>query len=110
NTPGALFGGMKAPAGLPEATQFDVLKAPTVQMMNSRITISFSATIKSLTRALSLMPMASSAETTTTMNTAGTLRIAPLHDQACCAASNTYGADPNLAGMLKPRSCATLTT
>ena len=68
-------------------TQFAVLKAGTVQTMNSAITTSLTATMKLLKRAVSRMPTTNSAVMPTMTITAGTLRIAPVDDQACLAAS-----------------------
>src|SRR5882757_10704487 len=81
NTPVALPGGIKAPSGLPDVTQFAVVTEETAQAMNSRITISFTATITSLNRAVSRMPTTSTAVTATMTNMAGRLKIAPVDDQ-----------------------------
>ena len=78
---------MNAPAGLVEVTQFAVLKAGTAQTMNSRMTINFKATMKSLKRADSRMPIVSNAVMITITSTAGTFSTAPVADQACWPAS-----------------------
>src|SRR3974390_1353772 len=85
--PTAAWGGMKAPRGLLAATQFAVLKAGRVQTTNSAITTSLTATMKLLNRAVSRMPATRSAVMTMTIATAGTLRMAPVDDQAGVAAS-----------------------
>src|ERR1700693_1155867 len=108
--PTPAFGGINAPAGLLVVTQFAVLKAGAAQTMKSPITASFTATMKVLTRADSRMATTSNAVIITMISMAGTLRMAPVDDHACCAASNGNGDDKNRAGRIRPKSLAKLTT
>src|ERR1700689_4815569 len=104
------FGGMNAPAGLLVVTQFAVLNEGAAQTMKSPMTASFTATMKVLTRADSWMPTTSSVVIITMITMAGTFRIAPVEDHACCAASNANGDDTNRSGRMRPKSLAKLTT
>src|ERR1700684_4507709 len=103
------FGGMNAPAGLLDVTQFAVLKAGAAQTIKSPMTASFTATMKVLTRADSWMPTTSKAVIIAIIKTAGTFRTAPVEDQACCAASYENGDDTNRAGRTRPKSRGKLT-
>src|SRR3984957_14909088 len=104
------FGGINAPAGLLDVTQFAVLKAGAAQTRKSPMTASFTATMTVLTRADSRMPTTSNAVIITMISMAGTFRMAPVDDHACCAASNENGDDTNRAGRIRPKSLAKLTT
>src|ERR1700735_293760 len=103
------FGGINAPAGLLDVTQFAVLKAGAAQTRKSPMTASFTATMKVLTRADSRMPTTSNAVISAMISMAGTFRMAPVDDHACCAASNENGDDTNRAGRISPKSLAKLT-
>src|SRR5580692_4647296 len=108
--PTPAFGGINAPAGLLVVIQFAVLKAGAAQTINSPMTASFTATMKVLTRADSRIPTTSNAVITTMIMTAGTFRMAPVDDHACCAASNENGDDTNRSGRTRPKSLTKLTT
>src|SRR5229473_3522483 len=104
------FGGINAPAGLLDVTQFAVLKEGAAQTINSAMTVSFTATMKLLNRTDSRMPTTSNAVIITMIRTAGTLTIAPVDDQACRVASKLIGEDTSRAGRVRPKSLAKLTT
>src|SRR3984957_16193384 len=108
--PTTAFGAVHPPAGLPVVTQFAVLKAGAAQTMKSPMTASFTATMTVLTRADSRMPTTSNAVIIRMITMAGTFRVAPVYDHACCAASNENGDDTNRAGRISPKSRAKLTT
>src|ERR1700733_2796443 len=103
------FGGMNAPAGLLDVTQFAVLNAGAAQTIKSPMTASFTATMKVLTRADSWMPTTSSVVIIAMITVAGSFRKAPVEDQACCAASYENGDDTNRAGRRRPKPRAKLT-
>src|SRR6185437_12966218 len=102
------FGGMNAPAGLPDVTQFAVLKAGAAQTIKSPMTASFTATMNVLTRVDSRIPTTSNIVIITMIAMAGTFRTAPVDDHACRAASNEKGGDTYRLGRTRPRSLAKL--
>ena len=67
---------------MPDVTQFAVVTADAAQPMKRKITISFTATMKPLKRAVSRMPTTSKAVTITMTSMAGRLNTAPVDDQA----------------------------
>jgi len=64
----------------------------------------------SLMREVSLMPITSRTVIATTISAAGTLRSAPVVDQAWVSASKASGALIYSAGIVMPKSFAKLTT
>src|ERR1700723_2050411 len=96
------FGGINAPAGLLVVTQFAVLNAGAAQTIKSPMTASFTATMKALTRADSRIPTPSNAVIITMITMAGTFRMAPVEDHACCAAPNENGDDTYRSGRTRP--------
>ena len=101
---------MKCPSGLVAVTQFEKEKAGAANTTNKTMTVSLMATMTSLSREDSLMPITSRIVMAATIATAGTLRIAPVVDQLWLSASKDNGADTNRAGILIPKSPAKLTT
>src|SRR5215813_2347705 len=108
--PTPALGGMKWPCGLDDVTQFAVEKACEANARNRKMTTSFTATMKLLKRADSLIPIASRIVAPAITATAGTLKMAPVVDQLWLAESKASGADASFAGMLMPISLAKLTT
>src|SRR5260370_38168942 len=101
---------MNAPPGLLEVTQFADVTEEAVQIMKSAMTVSLTATTKPLKRADSRIPTPSSAVTRTMMSIAGTLKIAPVDDQACVLPSKLRGDEPSHDGKSTPKPLAQLTT
>ena len=81
------LGGINRPSGLTEVTQFAVEKWGAAKTRKRKITASLTATMMSLMRADSRIPITSSQVVATITTTAGTLRMAPVDDQACRSAS-----------------------
>src|SRR6516165_7735922 len=101
---------MKRPSGFAGVTQFAVENACTAETMNRKMTMSLTATMMSLKRADSRMPITSSHVMTTITTIAGTLRMAPVAEQLGPAAAEVSGAETNPAAKFGPKAFSKLST